>query len=44
MRTLCKRLIVFPNTLHIKVARAEVEAAVFLPDNKTIIVKSNSER
>lgn len=43
-RTLCKKLIVFPNTLHIKVARAEVESAVFLPDNKTIIVKSNAER
>ena len=31
MRTLGKRLlIVFPNTLHIKVSRAEVESVVFV--------------
>lgn len=29
IRTLGKRLTVFPNTLHIKVERAEVQSAIF---------------
>lgn len=44
IRIMGKRLIVFPNTLHIKVIRAEAEFVVFLPGNETTAVEDNAER